>query len=95
MKIGNRVYHNQDGMILFTAGEMENGPPRLKEEKVEWIDLEYGSIDYKKQRLVAVDIETKEPILETIITETEEEKRIRELEDALLLATENEIGGIL
>ncbi|ALP05142.1 hypothetical protein QG9_1530 [Clostridioides difficile CD178] len=41
-----------------------------------------------------MNIETKEPILEEIKVElTEEEKRIQELENQLLLSVNQEIGG--
>ena len=94
MPVGNRIYHNQHGRILFIAGEInEADTPRDENEIVSFIDVEYGSIDYYKTMIVGVDVEKKTVILEPI--ETEEQRRIRELEDALLLQAENEVGGIL
>ena len=94
MQVGNRIYYNATGTIICIAGEIKNAEvQRDPEETVKFIDIDYGSIDYTKNMIVGVDTENKTPILQPI--ENEEQKRIRELEDALLLATENEIGGIL
>ncbi|HEF0396132.1 TPA: hypothetical protein R9Q13_003707, partial [Clostridioides difficile] len=60
------------------------------------IDIEYGSIDYTKNRITGINIETKEPILEEIpIFVSEEEKRIQELENQLLLNENEKVGGLL
>ncbi len=95
MQVGNRIYYNAStGNILFIAGEIHNSDAqRDPDEVVEFIDIDYGSIDYTKNMIVGVDTENKKIILQPI--ENEQEKQIRELEDALLLATENEVGGIL
>jgi len=95
MPVGNRVYFNSSaGNILFIAGEIHNSDvQRDTEEVVEFIDIDYESIDYTKNMIVGVDVENKKVILQPI--ENEQEKQIREVEDALLLATENEVGGIL
>ncbi|MDM9847396.1 hypothetical protein QVB36_12070, partial [Clostridioides difficile] len=59
-------------------------------------DIPYGSIDYTKNRIIGINIETKEPILEEIpIFVTEEEKRIQELENQLLLNENEKVGGLL
>ncbi|HBF8743971.1 TPA: hypothetical protein KO112_002883, partial [Clostridioides difficile] len=56
----------------------------------------YGSVDYTKSRIVGINIETKEPILEEMpVYLTEEEKRIQELENQLLIAENEKVGGIL
>ncbi|WP_342573697.1 hypothetical protein MHH37_15610 [Solibacillus sp. FSL K6-1781] len=94
MQVGNRIYHNQKGEILFMSGEMDNGVARPKDEEVSWIDIPYG-FDFTKQIILSIDVETKQPVIELTNYETPEEKRIRELEDALLLQAENEVGGIL
>ncbi|EQE87756.1 putative phage protein, partial [Clostridioides difficile CD69] len=60
------------------------------------IDIEYGSIDYTRNRIIGINIETKEPILEEIPTFiSDEEKRIQELENQLLIAENEKVGGIL
>ncbi|VFF09418.1 Uncharacterised protein [Clostridioides difficile] len=49
-----------------------------------------------QNRIVGINIETKEPILEEIpIFVTEEEKRIQELENQILIAENEKVGGIL
>lgn len=95
MPVGNRVYYNKASRnILFIAGEIHNADiQRDPNEIVEFIDIDYGSIDYTKNMIVGIDTENKKVILQPI--ENEQEKQIQELEDALLLATENEVGGIL
>ncbi|HBF1168555.1 TPA: hypothetical protein KNR44_000001, partial [Clostridioides difficile] len=60
------------------------------------IDVEYGSIDYAKNRIIGINIETKEPILEEIpVYVSEEEKRIQELENQILLNENEKVGGLL
>ncbi|MGO0992277.1 hypothetical protein ACTPEL_02350, partial [Clostridioides difficile] len=60
------------------------------------IDIPYGSIDYTKNRIIGINIETKEPILEEIpIFVSEEEKRIQELENQILLNENEKVGGLL
>lgn len=94
MQVGNRVYYNQHGNILFMGGEMDNGVARPKDEEVYWVDLSYG-FDFKRQLILSIDVETKEPVIEVLNYETPEQRQIRELEDQLLLQAENEVGGIL
>ncbi|WP_107838976.1 hypothetical protein [Metasolibacillus meyeri] len=95
MNIGNRVYYNiQSGNVIFSTGEIHNGvKPREENEEVGYIDINYGAIDYAKSMIVGIDVETRQPILEMV--ESEQDKRIRELEDELLLAADAENGGIL
>ncbi|HGM1403045.1 TPA: hypothetical protein ACKOKT_003970, partial [Clostridioides difficile] len=58
------------------------------------IDIPYGSIDYTKNRIIGINIETKQPILEEIpVYVSEAEKEKQELENQLLLLTNQEIGG--
>ncbi|MGG2053114.1 hypothetical protein ABFY48_01855 [Lysinibacillus pakistanensis] len=95
MEVGNRVYYIEStGQILCTGGEINNADKaRDANESIKFIDLEYGSIDYTKNMIVGIDLETKTPILQPI--ENDQDKHIRELEDALLLQTDSETGGIL
>lgn len=97
MQVGNRIIYNQDGEIMTQLGEMQ-GDVLLRKEitKLHYIDLEYASINHQTHRIIGIDVETQQPILETIeVIETEDQKRIRDLEDALLLAADAEMGGIL
>ncbi|WP_077727182.1 hypothetical protein, partial [Clostridioides difficile] len=64
--------------------------------ELHFVDIPYGSVDYTKSRIVGINIETKEPILEEIpVFVSEEEKRIQELENQLLIAENEKVGGIL
>lgn len=59
-----------------------------------WIDIDYGSVDYTKNRITGINIETKQPILEEIpVYVSKAEKEKQELENQLLLLTNQEIGG--
>ncbi len=68
--------------------------PHDKITELHYIDVEYGSIDYTRNKIVGINIETKEPVLEEIpayISKAEKEKQ--ELENQLLLMTNKELGG--
>ncbi|MBY2605494.1 hypothetical protein KWU03_20420, partial [Clostridioides difficile] len=59
-------------------------------------DVPYGSIDYTRNRIIGINIETKQPILEEIpVYITDEEKRIQELENQILIAENEKVGGLL
>ncbi|MBY2605489.1 hypothetical protein KWU03_20395, partial [Clostridioides difficile] len=59
-------------------------------------DVPYGSIDYTRNRIIGINIETKQPILEEIpVYITDEEKRIQELENQILLNENEKVGGLL
>ncbi|HBG5949718.1 hypothetical protein LWF11_20445, partial [Clostridioides difficile] len=87
MNRANRIIYDQTGKILLQTGEATGDI--LQHDTItelHCIDVEYGSIDYTKNRIIGINIETKEPILEEIpIFVTEEEKRIQELENQLLI----------
>ena len=64
MQIGNRIIFDEKGDILFQMGEMEGYvEPRSKIKKLDYIDLEYGSIDYTTHYIDSINVETKEPII--------------------------------
>ncbi|HBH3621158.1 TPA: hypothetical protein KSK19_001529 [Clostridioides difficile] len=97
MNRANRIICDQTGKILLQTGEATGDV--LKHDTItelHCIDIPYGSIDYTKNRIIGINIETKEPILEEIpIFVTEEEKRIQELENQLLIAENEKVGGLL
>lgn len=100
MEIGNRILFDQDGEIIIQLGEMSGDVlPRKEITGVDFIDLDYGQIDYTKFKLVGVNVETKEPILEEMQREETEAERLQrekeELENQLLLAVDSQVGGIL
>ncbi|HBF8537338.1 TPA: hypothetical protein KO029_003909, partial [Clostridioides difficile] len=93
----NRIIYDQTGKILLQTGEA-TGDVLEHNEIIElnWIDIDYGSVDYTKNRITGINIETKQPILEEIpVYITEEEKRIKELENQILLNENEKVGGIL
>ncbi|HBG3858539.1 TPA: hypothetical protein KQF48_001698 [Clostridioides difficile] len=97
MNRANRIICDQTGKILLQTGEATGDI--LEHDKItelHFVDIPYGSVDYTKSRIVGINIETKEPILEEIpIFVSEEEKRIQELENQLLLNENEKVGGIL
>ncbi|HBG1718752.1 hypothetical protein ACRVX5_19130 [Clostridioides difficile] len=97
MNRANRIIYDQTGKILLQTGEATGDV--LEHDtitKLYYIDIEYGSIDYTKNRIIGINIETKEPILEEIpIYMSEEEKRIQELENQILIAENEKVGGLL
>ncbi|HFL2513973.1 TPA: hypothetical protein ACG3IS_001610 [Clostridioides difficile] len=97
MEIGATIIFDQDGEIVKYIGEMQGDAISRKPiEKLDFINIDYGTIDFNKYRLVGINIETKEPILEEIpVFITEEEKRIQELENQILLNENEKVGGLL
>lgn len=93
MKVGNRIIFDEKGNILFQMGEMEGCVnPRNKIEKLDYIDLEFGSIDYTTHYIESINIETKEPVIKEYPKQelTDEQLYIQELE-AKLAMLENEL----
>ncbi|HBH3639348.1 TPA: hypothetical protein KSK26_001170 [Clostridioides difficile] len=97
MNRANRIIYDQTGKILLQTGEATGDILEHDEiTELHCIDIEYGSIDYAKNRIIGINVETKEPILEEIpVYLTEEEKRIQELENQILIAENEKVGGIL
>ncbi|EIS9525270.1 hypothetical protein L0775_003226 [Clostridioides difficile] len=97
MEVGKLIIYDNKGKILFQSGEGKGDLiPYDKNMKVDWLEIKYNSIDYSKYRIVGINVETKEPILEEIpVYVSEEEKRIKELENQLLIAENEKVGGLL
>ena len=96
MKVGNRIIFDEKGNILFQMGEMEGYvEPRNKIEKLDYIDLEFGSIDYTTHYIESINVETKEPIIKEYPKAklTDEQLYIQELE-AKLAMVESELALI-
>lgn len=97
MNRANRIIYDQTGKILLQTGEATGDV--LEHDiitELYYVDIEYGSIDYTRNRVIGINIETKQPILEEIpIYITDEEKRIQELENQILIAENEKVGGIL
>ncbi|UDN56908.1 hypothetical protein [Clostridioides sp. ES-S-0010-02] len=97
MEVGKLIIYDNKGKILFQGGEGKGDLiPYDKDMKVDWLEVKYNSIDYSKYRIIGINVETKEPILEEIpVFITEEEKRIQELENQILIAENEKVGGLL
>ncbi|ENZ9521517.1 TPA: hypothetical protein KNK83_003678 [Clostridioides difficile] len=97
MDRANRIICDQTGKILLQTGEATGDILEHDEiTELHCIDVPYGSIDYIKNRITSINIETKQPILEEIpVFITEEEKRIQELENQILLNENEKVGGLL
>ncbi|HGH0452743.1 TPA: hypothetical protein ACJHE6_003992 [Clostridioides difficile] len=97
MNRANRIIYDQTGKMLLQTGEATGDVLEYDTiTELHYIDVEYGSIDYTRNRIIGINIETKEPILEEIPTFiSDEEKRIQELENQLLIAENEKVGGIL
>ncbi len=97
MNRANRIICDQTGKILLQTGEATGDILEHDEiTELHFVDIPYGSVDYTKSRIVGINIDTKEPILEEMpVYLTEEEKRIQELENQLLIAENEKVGGLL
>ncbi|HEK8692513.1 TPA: hypothetical protein ACGY75_003437 [Clostridioides difficile] len=97
MNRANRIIYNQNGKILLQTGEATGDI--LEHDTItelHYIDVEYGSIDYTRNRITSINPETKQPIVEEIpVYLTEEEKKIQELENQILLNENEKVGGLL
>ena len=86
MKVGNRIIFDEKGNILFQMGEIEGYiPDREPIEKIDYIDLEYGSINYTTHYIESINVETKEPVIKEYPKQelTDEQMYIKELEEKL------------
>ena len=87
-QIGNRIIFDEKGNILFQMGEMEGYVnPRSKIKKLDYIDLEFGSIDYATHYIESINVETKEPVIKEYPKAelTDEQMYIKELEEKLAI----------
>ncbi|HBF7094545.1 TPA: hypothetical protein KOU56_003630 [Clostridioides difficile] len=90
MNRANRIIYDQTGKILLQTGEATGDI--LEHDTI--TELHY--IDYSKQYIESINPITKELILKDIpIYLSEEEKRIQELENQLLIAENEKVGGLL
>jgi len=96
VQIGNRIIFDQDGDIVTQLGQMQGNIVLRKEiVSLDFIDLEYRQVDYTKYKIISIDVETKQPILEEIVREKTPEEIIQQLENQILLLEDEKVGGIL
>lgn len=90
MNRGNRIIYNQDGKILLQTGEATGDI--LEHDTItelNFIDLEFGSIDYSKQYIESINPVTKEPVIKDIeVVLNDEQKRLEALEKELSMLKE-------
>ncbi|WP_131068376.1 hypothetical protein [Clostridioides difficile] len=90
MNRANRIIYDQTGKILLQTGEATGDI--LEHDiitELNFIDLEFGSIDYSKQYIESINPVTKEPVLKNIeIVLTNEQKRLEVLEKELSMLKE-------
>ena len=87
-QIGNRIIFDDKGNILFQMGEMQGDVlDREPIEKIDYIDLEYGSIDYTTHYIESINVKTKEPVVKEYPKQelTDEQMYIKELEEKLAI----------
>ena len=85
MQIGNRIIFDEKGNILLQMGEMEGDvEPR---GQIDYIDLEFGSIDYTTHYIESINVVTKKPIIKEYPKQelTDEQMYIKELEEKLAI----------
>ena len=93
-KTGTRVFYDAaNGNLVATLHRVFGGIERQPIEQLEYLDIGFDNFDPMTHEIVSV--ENGQPVIVSIYQESVEEKRIRKLEDALLLQAENEVGGIL
>ncbi|NJJ35339.1 hypothetical protein GSQ51_03630 [Clostridioides difficile] len=90
MERGNRIIYDQTGKIWLQTGEAIGD---ISEHdvitKLNYLDIEFGSIDYSKQYIESINPVTKEPILKDIpVILTDEQKRLKALEEELSMLKE-------
>ncbi|MCC0764277.1 hypothetical protein IR151_14845 [Clostridioides sp. ES-S-0006-03] len=96
MEIGRRIIFDQDGEIIAIYGEMEGDViPRKAISKIDYIDIPFKSIA-DNCYIEKIDVVNNVPIIKEIKRElTEEQKRIQELENQILLNENEKVGGLL
>lgn len=90
MNRNNRIIYDQTGKIWLQTGEAIGDIQELSEiTELNFIDVEFGSIDYSKQYIESINPVTKEPIIKDIeVILTDEQKRLQALEKELSMLKE-------
>ncbi|WP_366290249.1 hypothetical protein [Paenibacillus sp. AN1007] len=94
MQTGMRIIYDQDGEIVLSYMPGD-GSPRNEIKKLDYVDLKYDEIDLNIYYVEKIDPETKKPVIKRIRPELTPEEKMKELEDQLLLLTNETTGGIL
>ncbi|KPI46569.1 hypothetical protein KW95_18435 [Clostridioides difficile] len=90
MNRGNRIIYDQTGKVWIQTGEAAGDI--LEHDiitELNYIDIEFGSIDYSKQYIESINPITKEPVVKDIeVILTDEQKRLKALEEELSMLKE-------
>ncbi|NMS91981.1 hypothetical protein HGQ85_18870 [Clostridioides difficile] len=90
MNRNNRIIYDQTGKIWLQTGEATGDIKEWAEiTELNFLDIEYGSIDYGEQYIESINPLTKEPIIKDIpVILTDEQKRLKVLEEELSMLKE-------
>ena len=90
MNRNNRIIYYQTGNIWLQTGEATGDIQEWsKITELNFLDVEFGSIDYSKQYIESINPVTKEPIIKDIeVILTDEQKRLQALEKELSMLKE-------
>ncbi|HBF0144817.1 TPA: hypothetical protein ACKOQA_002047 [Clostridioides difficile] len=90
MNRNNRIIYDQTGKIWLQTGETMGDIQEWSEIiELNFIDVEFGSIDYSKQYIESINPVTKEPVIKDIeVVLTDEQKRLEALEKELSMLKE-------
>ncbi|HFL3512451.1 TPA: hypothetical protein ACG3PC_003783 [Clostridioides difficile] len=90
MNRNNRIIYDQLGNIWLQTGEATGDIQEWsKITELNFLDVEFGSIDYSKQYIESINPVTKEPVIKDIpIILTDEQKRLQALEKELSMLKE-------
>ncbi|HGT1577219.1 TPA: hypothetical protein ACMWB8_002228 [Clostridioides difficile] len=90
MNRNNRIIYDQTGKIWLQTGEATGDIKEWAEiTELNFLDVEYGSIDYSKQYIESINPITKEPNIKDIeVVLTDEQKRLEALEKELSMLKE-------
>ncbi|HBH3655642.1 TPA: hypothetical protein KSK27_002387 [Clostridioides difficile] len=90
MNRNNRIIYDQTGNIWLQTGEATGDIREWSEiTELNFLDVEFGSIDYSKQYIESINPVTKEPVIKDIkVVLTDEQKRLQALEKELSMLKE-------
>jgi len=96
LKVGTRViYGSESKNIVIVLHRMEGDVLERSNEPLEYIDIPFDYFDPSTHFIDGIDENGSAIITILPNNETEEQQRIRKLEDALLLQADLENGGLL
>lgn len=96
VKVGTRIIYEENSKNVVTVlHRMEGDVLERADEQLVYVDIPFDDFDPLTHLIKGIDSDGKAIIEAIPLQETEEQRKIRELEDTLLIQTDNEIGGIL